>query len=127
MSHLSDVRSSRKREHISNSRKGSFDSTFFFWAIPNAISIKEELTVDSFPRFRKFPFIVKKMHAAKNNSKRKRRWVFRGITADAQALGVNRNTLYRTLKGEWNLPGLTRRYFLLKENQQIKTNSLKKI
>ena len=35
---------------------------------------------------------------------------FPGIVADARRLGVNRATLYRTLTGEWRLPGLLGRY-----------------
>ena len=44
---------------------------------------------------------------------------FPGICADAQALGVNRITLYRVLTGEFTtLKGLKRRYDALKAEQQ---------
>ena len=57
------------------------------------------------------------MHATSKNktTKRARRKVrFPGIGAAAKALGVNRVTLYRTLTGEWKLPGLLGRYQKLK-------------
>ena len=39
---------------------------------------------------------------------------FPGICADAKALGVDRTTLLRTLKGEWKLKTLSARYRELK-------------
>lgn len=39
---------------------------------------------------------------------------FRGICKDAVSLKVNRVTLYRALVGDRNLPGLLRRYAVLK-------------
>lgn len=42
---------------------------------------------------------------------------FPGIVEDAAALNVNRTTLYRTLLGEWKLPGLLKRYHELKAKQ----------
>lgn len=43
---------------------------------------------------------------------------FPGVCQDAEALGVNRVTLYRTLAGEWRLPGLLGRYQALKAQQE---------
>lgn len=40
---------------------------------------------------------------------------FPGIVRDAAALGVDRVTLYRTLTGKWNLPGLRSRYEAMKK------------
>jgi hypothetical protein len=42
---------------------------------------------------------------------------FRGLTADAAALGVNRTTLHRVLTGQWKLPTLAARYAALKATQ----------
>jgi hypothetical protein len=42
---------------------------------------------------------------------------FPGICSDAVALGVNRRTLHRALKGDWHLPGLLARYHALKRKQ----------
>lgn len=42
---------------------------------------------------------------------------FPGIVADAAALQVNRITLYRTLTGQWRLPGLLKRYQQLKKER----------
>lgn len=59
-------------------------------------------------------------HAPKNSRPRAARksgrgpTQFPGICRDAKKLGVNRRTLHRALTGEWNLPGLRRRYALLK-------------
>lgn len=39
---------------------------------------------------------------------------FPGICRDAASLKVDRVTLYRMLTGQWNLPGLRRRYEKLK-------------
>lgn len=39
---------------------------------------------------------------------------FPGIVEDAEALKVNRVTLYRVLTGKWKLPGLLKRYKALK-------------
>jgi len=52
------------------------------------------------------------LHATIDKSKAKSRGAtrFPGITKAARDLGVNRVTLYRTLTGEWKLPGLLRRY-----------------
>ncbi len=57
------------------------------------------------------------LHATSENptAKTSRRKVqFPGITADAKKLKVNRTTLWRVLNGDWNLPGLRRRYNNLK-------------
>ena len=53
------------------------------------------------------------LHATKANQTRKptrRKVRFKGITADAKTLGVNRVTLWRVLNGDWTLHGLRRRY-----------------
>jgi hypothetical protein len=50
----------------------------------------------------------------KNRKVPTRKVRFKGIVADAIALKVNRATLYRMLTGEWNLPGLRKRYAALK-------------
>jgi len=42
---------------------------------------------------------------------------FPGICADAAALGVRRETLWRLLTGEWKLPSLRSRYEELKSDQ----------
>ena len=47
----------------------------------------------------------------------KRRWRFRGLCADARALGVHRNSLYKVLAGVWKLKGLRARYDALKAEQ----------
>jgi hypothetical protein len=54
------------------------------------------------------------MHTTSKVSPIKRVVRFLGIVADAHALRVNRSTLYRTLTGEWKLPGLLGRYAQLK-------------
>jgi hypothetical protein len=51
------------------------------------------------------------------NTRAKRRWRFRGICADARALGVHRNSLYKVLAGIWNLKNLAARYAALKAEQ----------
>ena len=43
---------------------------------------------------------------------------FPGICQDAKALGVNRSTLFRALRGDVPLPGLRRRYQLLREKRE---------
>jgi hypothetical protein len=48
---------------------------------------------------------------------KKRQIRFPGICQDAKALGVHRISLYRTLTGEWKLPGLLGRYRSLKQQQ----------
>jgi len=53
-------------------------------------------------------------------SKAKRRVRFRGLVADAQALGVHRNTLYKVLAGIWRSRSLTRRYQALRAKQASK-------
>jgi len=40
----------------------------------------------------------------------KKRVRFKGICADAEALGVHRSSLYRVLVGQWDLPGLKKAY-----------------
>ena len=60
------------------------------------------------------------LHATSEKPTRKqrgRKTNFPGITADAKRLGVNRSTLWRTLTGEWNLPGLRSRYHQLQKNK----------
>ena len=48
---------------------------------------------------------------------------FPNIVADARTLGVHRVTLYRTLTGEFRLPGLLGRYHALKAKQAKKTTT----
>jgi len=57
------------------------------------------------------------MHHAAPNIQPKRRWRFRGICADARALGVHRNSLYKVLAGIWKLKNLAARYAALKAEQ----------
>jgi DNA-binding phage protein len=44
----------------------------------------------------------------------RRRWRFRGICADAETLGVHRNSLYKVLSGERQSRSLMTRYRALK-------------
>lgn len=57
------------------------------------------------------------MSHATAKKKTKRKWRFRGICADAAALGVTRQTLHRVLIGEWVIRGLSARYAELKASQ----------
>jgi hypothetical protein len=69
------------------------------------------------------------MQHTATKSRAKRRWRFRGICADAQTLGVHRNSLYKVLAGIWNLKNLAARYAALKADQanaaKRKTNRMK--
>lgn len=47
---------------------------------------------------------------------------FPGICRAAAALNVDRVTLYRMLTGQWNLPGLRRRYESLKHRVEPATS-----
>jgi hypothetical protein len=62
------------------------------------------------------------LHATREvKPKRKTRKVqFPGITEDARRLGVNRTTLWRTLNGDWHLPGLRNRYHQLKDRNETR-------
>jgi hypothetical protein len=53
------------------------------------------------------------LHATSQNSTKKK-VRFRGIVADANALGVRRETLWRVLTGEWKSKSLLQRYKALK-------------
>jgi DNA-binding phage protein len=53
----------------------------------------------------------------------KRRWKFRGICADAKALGIGREHLYKALSGERPSPSLMQRYHALKTAQNQTTHS----
>jgi hypothetical protein len=57
------------------------------------------------------------MHRNALRKKPKRKVLFPGLCADARALGVHRNSLYKVLKGEWKLKGLRARYDALKAQQ----------
>ena len=57
-------------------------------------------------------------HATNTTNKTRRQVRFPGIITDAEALGVNRVTLYRVLNGTWKLPGLKSRYDALKASQK---------
>jgi len=52
--------------------------------------------------------------ASRNGHRRNTRVRFPGIVADAAALGVRRETLWKALTGRWRLPGLLHRYRNLK-------------
>lgn len=62
----------------------------------------------------------------KAGSKAKRRVRFRGVVADARALGVHRNTLYKVLSGIWSSRSLTQRYQALKADQGEQGNEQRK-
>jgi hypothetical protein len=55
--------------------------------------------------------------------KPKQPWRFRGICADAAALGVSRSTLYRLLTGERKSKRLAAHYAELKAQQDSKPRS----
>jgi hypothetical protein len=69
------------------------------------------------------------MQHTATKSRAKRRWRFRRICADAQTLGVHRNSLYKVLAGVWKLKNLAARYAALKSDQadaaKSKTNGTK--
>ena len=48
----------------------------------------------------------------------KRKWVFRGITEDAEELGVSRQHLWFVLTGKRESKSLSRRYRALKAQQR---------
>ena len=54
------------------------------------------------------------MQRGTTKSRAKRRWRFRGICADARALGVHRNSLYKVLAGERLSRRMRERYDALK-------------
>jgi len=58
------------------------------------------------------------LHAPMAKVTTKSRVKFPGIVEDARKLRVHRATLFRTLNGEWNLPGLRSRYEKLKAEQR---------
>jgi hypothetical protein len=57
------------------------------------------------------------MQRAAFKTREKRPWRFRGICADARALGVHRNSLYKVLAGIWKLKKLAARYAALKKDR----------
>jgi hypothetical protein len=57
------------------------------------------------------------MQRAATKKTAKRRWRFRGICADARALGVHRNSLYKVLAGERQSRSLLARWESLKAEQ----------
>ncbi len=61
----------------------------------------------------------------KRGTKKKRSWRFRGICADAAALGVHRTSLYKVLAGVRPGKSLSQRYTALKEQQGPKSTNPK--
>jgi hypothetical protein len=58
------------------------------------------------------------MLRATSQESKKRTVRFPGIVADAKALGVTRQTLWRVLTGEWQSRSLLRRYEALKGHKR---------